>query len=168
MIPAAIGTIRVLAVTCLLTLVACTQANAPTAQLKDVRPAREVDVRAAVEDFKSAISRRDVDKILTFYAADGWQIPPSGEIARTDAERRALWTAITSLPIAQDAIDVADRIDMAESGDLAVQYGEFRQVMFDGKGNYKSLQQKFVTSWRRQSNGIWKITVSMATVDKPA
>jgi ketosteroid isomerase-like protein len=165
MLPAAIRTARLSAASCLLALLACTQSNAPTPQPRDVRASAETDVRAAVENFKSAISRRDVDQILSFYASDGWQLPQNGPIARTDAERRALWTALTNLPIAQDAVDVADRIDIAESGDLAVQYGEFRQVVADGKGNFKSMPQKFITSWRRLPGGGWRISASMASVE---
>ncbi len=160
-----LATARLLTVTCLFTLVACAQTTTPASQPADTRAANETSVRAAVERFKSAISRRNVDGILTFYASDGWQLPQNGPIARTEAERRALWTTLAGLPLAQDAVDVADRIDMAESGDLAVQYGEFRQVMVDGKGNFKSIPQKFVTSWRKQPDGSWKISASMATVE---
>jgi ketosteroid isomerase-like protein len=160
-----LGMARVFAVACILSLAACTQPSAPAPKPADTRAANEASVRAAVESFKSAISRRNVDGILSFYASDGWQLPQNGPIARTDEERRTLWKALAGLPIAQDAVDVADRIDLADSGDLAVQYGEFRQVMVDGKGNFKSLPQKFITSWRKQPDGSWKITASMATVE---
>jgi ketosteroid isomerase-like protein len=158
-------TARVLAVTCLLALIACTQTSAPTAPPTDMRASNEASVRADVEGFKSAIGRRDVERILSFFAEDGWQLPPNGPIARTAAERRAVWMVLANLPISQDAVDVADRIDIAESGDLAVQYGQFRQVMVDGKGNFKSLPQKFITSWRKQPDGSWKISASMASVE---
>ena len=165
MYSATLGTARALAAACLLTLLACTQSNTPTSQPKDLRTSSETDVRAAVESFKIAISKRNIDKILGFYAVDGWLLPPSGRIARTDAERRVLWTQLEALPVSQDAIDVEDRIDVAESGDLAVQYGEFRQVMADGSGNVRSIPQKFVTCWRRQPDGSWKISASMATIE---
>ena len=165
MFSSAPGTARVFTVACLLALMACTAPSAPTPKPEDTSAAVEASVRIAVERFKSAISRRDVESILTFYAADGWQLPQNGPIARTDQERRALWTTLAALPIAQDAVDVADRIDVAASGDLAVQYGEFRQVTVDGKGNFKSIPQKFITSWLKQPDGDWKISASMATVE---
>ena len=153
------------AITMLLALAACAQSTAPPAPVaKDLRTPAEADVRAAVESFKKAITARDVDRILAFYASDGWQLPQNGPIAQTESDRRALWTVLTHLPIAQDAVDVSDRIDVADSGDLAVQYGEFRQETVDAKGSFKSVPQKFITAWRRQADGTWKISASMASV----
>ena len=157
---------RVILPACLLLLLAaCTQSAAPAApKTTDSRASGEEAVRAAVERFKIAIGKRDVDRILSFYTTDGWQLALNGPIARTDEERRAFWKGMDALPISQDAVDVSDRIELAESGDLAVQYGEFRQFWSDGKGNFKSVPQKFMTTWRKQADGSWKVSASMATV----
>jgi ketosteroid isomerase-like protein len=152
------------AVTCLLMLVACTKSSTPAAPTTGSRAAAELGLRHAVEDFRSAINKRDLNRILDFYAPDGWQLAENGSIARTDAERRRYWQAIEALPIAQDIVDVTDRIELAASGDLAVQYGEFRQVFTDGKGGFKSVPQKFINSWRKGPAGQWQVIVSMATV----
>ena len=156
--------VRITLPCCVLLLAACAQPAAPAPQSKDTRAATEETVRATVERFKIAIGKRDVDRILSFYTADGWQLALNGPIARTDDERRTFWKGMDALPISQDAVDVSDRIELADSGDLAVQYGEFRQFWSDGKGNFKSVPQKFMTTWRRQADGTWKVSASMATV----
>jgi ketosteroid isomerase-like protein len=147
----------------MLLLVACQKATAPAAAPGQHAAAASA-LRAVVEDYRSAINKRDLDRLLSFYAADGWQLAQNGAIATTDADRRAFWQAIQHLPISQDTVDVADRIEIADSGELAVQYGEFRQIYLDGKGGFKSVPQKFINSWRKQANGEWKLTASMASV----
>ena len=157
-------TVTLVVGTGLLALAACTQSTPSKPPPVDTLAADEASVRGASERFRSAIGIRDVDRILSFYMADGWQLAESGAIARTADERRAFWKAIEALPIASDIVDVADRIEVARSGDLAVQYGEFRQVITDGKGNFSSVPQKFVNTWRKQPDGSWKVSASMATV----
>jgi ketosteroid isomerase-like protein len=145
-------------------LVACAQRVAPPAQTTDTSAAAEASVRLAVEDFKKTISHRDIDKILAFYAPDGWQMTQRGVIARTEAERRAFWQALEALPAPFDIVDVVDRIEVAKSGDLAVQSGEYRQLFVKKPGDVKSVPQRFITSWRKQPDGSWKVSSSMATL----
>jgi ketosteroid isomerase-like protein len=148
----------------MLALTACTQSTAPAPTAQSSHAAAQASVRQAADDFKSAINKRDLEKIMSFYAPDGWQLTEKGPIARTEAERRAFWQAIEALPIAQDIVDVADRIEVAASGDVAVQYGEFRQVFTDSNGTFKSVPQKFMNSWHKAADGQWKVTASIATV----
>jgi uncharacterized protein (TIGR02246 family) len=148
----------------LLALGACRPPAATVQQAVDTRAGDEASVRTTAEAFKAAIGTHDADKILSFYAPDGWQLAESSNIARTAEEIRAFWKAVENLPIANDIVDVADRVEVARSGDLAVQYGEFRQVMTDSKGGFSSVSQKFITTWRKQPNGSWKVSASMSTV----
>jgi ketosteroid isomerase-like protein len=159
-----VGSVRLVTTTCLLMLAACAQRVAPLPPTTDTRAADEASVRKAVEDFKTTIGRRDVDKILAFYTTDGWQMTQSGLIARTEAERRAFWQAIEARPVPYDIVDVADRIEVAKSGDLAVQSGEYRQLFVRKPGDVRSVPQRFMTSWRKQPDGSWKVSASMATL----
>jgi ketosteroid isomerase-like protein len=149
---------------CLVTLLSCAQQPAPLPNSTDTRTADEASVRAAVEDFRNVIRRHDVDKILAFYTTDGWQMTQSGTIARTDAERRAFWQALEALPVAFDIVDVTGRIEVAKSGDVAVQIGEYRQLFTRVPGDVKSIPQRFMTSWRKQPDGSWRVSASMATL----
>jgi len=164
-IPKSVGTCIALYLAA--TLIGCAPTTPPAAsapETRDTRAGDEAKVRAAVEDFKRAIATRDLDAILAFYTDDGWQLAENGAIARTAADRRAFWQTIESLPIASDVVDVADRVEVARSGDLAVQYGEFRQILSNKAGDTKSVPQKFITAWRKQSDGRWKVSASMATI----
>jgi ketosteroid isomerase-like protein len=143
---------------------ACTGGSVPGTQVTDQRPADEVAIRSASDSFKDAISSRDLGRILSFYTDDGWQLPNSGQIARTAADRKAFWNLIVAQPIAHEVIDVSDHIDIARSGDVAVQYGEFRQLYANQKGETKSVPQIFIIAWRKEANGGWKVAASMSSV----
>jgi len=143
---------------------ACQQTVAPVPDRIDTRAADEANVRATVEKWKSVIGQHDMDSILSFYTDDAWQLPASGPIARTAVERREFWRAIETQPIVSEIVDVTDRIEVAQSGDLAVQYGEFRQIISNKAGDTTSVPQKFITTWRKEPDGTWKVSASMATV----
>jgi ketosteroid isomerase-like protein len=148
----------------LLIVAACTQGTAPVAPTADTHAADSAGVRAAAEKWQAAIGARSIDAILSYYTEDGWQLAQNGPIARNADERRAFWQAISALPVASDIVNVADRVEVAHSGELAVQYGEFRQIISDKTGASTSVPQKFITTWRKQQDGSWKVTASMASV----
>lgn len=142
----------------------CTQVPAPTIT-DDTREADEAAVRATASRWEQAIASRDLDRIAAFYTDDAWQLPEQGSIASDDASRRAFWQQIGKLPVATDTVDVSGRIEVAQSGEMAVQYGDFRQIITDREGNMVSVPQKFMTTWRKQQDGTWKVSASMATVE---
>ena len=144
---------------------ACQFGSAPVTGTVDDRAVDEAQVRTTAARWEKAIAVHDIEGILSFYTDDGWQLPENGAIARDVDQRRAFWKTIEALPVATDTVDVVDRIEVAESGDLAVQYGEFRQVITDRTGASTSVPQKFVNVWRKDMDGDWKVAASMATVE---
>jgi uncharacterized protein (TIGR02246 family) len=148
----------------LLALIACSQGNTPPGSGSDTRIEDAAQVRAAAAKWENAIGARNLDAILAVYTDDAWQLAELGPIARTPDERRAFWQAVESQPVVNDTVNVADRITVARSGDLAVQYGEFRQIISDKAGASTSLPQKFMNTWRKQADGSWKVSASMSTV----
>ena len=159
-----IRTITAIGVGIALLLSACMQGNSPSASGSDSRSEDAAQVRAAAAKWESAIGTRNIDGILSFYSDDAWQLAETGPIARTQDERRAFWKAVESQPVANDTVNVSDRITVAQSGDLAVQYGEFRQIISDKTGASTSVPQKFMNTWRKQADGSWKVAASMSTV----
>ena len=159
-----INTLTTFGVASAVLLGACAQGNLPATSGSDTRIEDTAQVRAAAAKWESAIGTRNIDGILSFYTDDAWQLAEDGPIARTPDERRAFWKAVESQPVANDTVNVSDRITVAGSGDLAVQYGEFRQIISDKTGASRSMPQKFMNTWRKQQDGSWKVSASMSTV----
>jgi len=160
--------LTVTAVIALASLAACAASAPPQPVTDDSRIAGKAQVRVAAEGWRKAIGGRDIERILGYYLPDAWLVGMDGSIVKTADGRRDFWQAIASMPIVTDTVDVADQIDVARSGDLAVQYGQFRQIYADGKGNTTSVPQSFMTTWHRQPDGSWKVAANMSTVRREA
>jgi ketosteroid isomerase-like protein len=151
----------------LLGLAACSPNKAPTPTVDaDPRPAVMAAVGQAAESYGKAIVRRDVDAIVANYTADTWLFPPNAPIAKTADERRAYWASQTLESGASDTVGVTGHIELAQSGELAVEYGSFFQLKTDKTGASTSTPQKYVAAWEKQADGSWKVIADMWNTDQ--
>jgi len=106
-------------------------------------------IRSAIPRFISAFNAGNADAVAAFYTDDAVLLIPNAPIARgntaiRDAYRGAFNAMRPTLNFASDRI--------VQSGDVAYEYGHYTMGMGSttDQGNY-------VTVWRRQANGDWKI-----------
>lgn len=121
--------------------------------------AREDVLIQADKDFAKAAAARGAEGFLSFFAADAAILPKSGApITGTDALGAAFretwaqpgyslrWTAL--------------KAELARSGEIGYTYGTYeRKRMVNGKPVTET--GKYVTIWRRQRDGKWKVIVDM-------
>jgi len=116
-------------------------------------------LRQLEADFMKAAAERGAKGYMSFYADDAAELP-NGEhmlqgkenIAKTmafldDKNNHLTWTPV--------------RADMAASGDLGYTYGtyEFRSKDKDGKPTVE--YGKYVSIWKKQKDGSWKVAMDM-------
>ena len=106
-------------------------------------------IRSAEPRFITAFNAGNADAVAAFYADDAVLLVPNAPIARgtaaiRDAFHGAFGAAHPTLNFAPDRI--------VQSGDIAYEYGHYAMGMgsTNDHGNY-------ITVWRRQPNGDWKI-----------
>jgi ketosteroid isomerase-like protein len=150
-----------------LLLVACGKAPvAPAPEAIDLREISRGEVATTAQRYGKAISVRDIESIQSFYAADAWLFPPQAPIAKTAAERLAYWQA-QKLPIgASDSVGLTAHIEVAESGELAIEYGSFYQMVTDRQGKAQTTPHKYVAAWQKQDDGSWKVIADMWNTDQ--
>ena len=106
-------------------------------------------IRSAASRFISAFNAANADAVAGFYTDDAVLLVPNAPISKGNAAIRDAYRAFfgTGHPTLNFA---ADRI--VQSGDVAYEYGHYTMGMgsMNDQGNY-------VTVWRRQPNGDWKI-----------
>ena len=155
---------------CLLTAVtflsSCGAAPQQAAAPADTRVQDEAAVRAAAEEWGKAISAKDLDATLSFYADDAWINPANAPIAKTADHRRAVWTSFFATPGLSDMIGDTTRVEVARSGDLAAEYGIFSGTMNDKKGKPVTVTEKYVVTWKKQADGKWKAIADIWNADK--
>jgi ketosteroid isomerase-like protein len=141
--------------------IASTSANAASDTATKSPAAIAALVGAEAQRYGKAISVRDTEAIMGFYAPDAWIFPPEGAVAKTPEERRAYWAAQKLPPGVSDTVGISERIDVAQSGDLAVEYGSFFELTTDSRGASNSRPHKYVAAWKKQSDGSWKVAADM-------
>jgi ketosteroid isomerase-like protein len=140
--------------------------QAPSPPPVDTRAQDEVAIRAAAQDWGLAIEAKNLDETLSFYAAEAWVYPQNAPVAKTADERRAVWSRFFALPGASNMEGNITRVEVARSGDLAVEYGTFAMTTKDKSGKSVTENEKSVVTWKKQADGKWKVIADIWNTDK--
>jgi ketosteroid isomerase-like protein len=123
-----------------------------------------VAVQAQADAWSKAISVKDLEKTLSFYAADGQYLPAGRAAASTSDERRKLWVEDYGTPgFASE--EITKKIEVARSGDLAYQLGTYTLTVRAEKGKRAHSTGKFVVVWKKQADGEWKAIADIDNAD---
>lgn len=133
--------------------------------------APSVDVereRTALLDADQAWSQTppDVEKFVSFFVPDASFLPPDMPIAQgTDAIRK-----VTSTLVALPGFSIKwapSKADVAGSGDLGYTQGTYALTVNDPSGAPMTTVGKYVTMWRKQADGSWKVVADIFNADTP-
>ena len=119
-------------------------------------------VRAADAAVTRAITAKDADRISEYYANDAILMPTAEPMIRGRAAIRDEWQHILAIP---DFTNQTTTQDAKVSGDLAYTYGVYRSRMMGENGKPVEEPGKFVTVWRRDSDGKWRIVLDTYNTD---
>jgi ketosteroid isomerase-like protein len=125
----------------------------------------EAERRALMEvDAAFFASHEDVDEFLTFMADDATFMPADAPLARGDAIR-ATWEQLLALP-GFDLEWSASSAHVAEAGDMGYTIGTY-ELTVEREGAAVVTAGKYVTLWRKQDDGSWKVVVDCFNADGP-
>jgi ketosteroid isomerase-like protein len=144
-------------------LTACHQGPAPVAAVNI--EAESQSIRSEANAWFKAIAEKDLEKTLSFYAADAQYLSAGRPAAATADERRRLWVEDFASPgFASE--EATTRIEVARSGDLAYQRGTYVASTQDAQGHPAKSAGKFVVVWKKQSDGKWKAIIDIDNADQ--
>jgi len=132
---------------------------------------RTVDVvsaRAALQDadraFDRATAERRADGWVEFFADDGAMIGPGGTVSGKAAIREAMGRAMqdTSFTLRWRPT----RSDVGASGDLGYTAGRYESHRRDGRGDAVRRTGTYVTVWRKQADGSWRVALDIGVQDR--
>jgi len=124
-------------------------------------------IRNLEDQWSVALREKDVDKIISFYAADGVNMSPGRSIARGPEaikERLVSMFADTSL-LFEDYTGSIEKVEVSASGDLGYAYGQDELTVKSKVGNVKD-KSKWVDIWKK-IDGEWKVIVSSGNSNQP-
>ena len=138
----------------------------PPAEPPDTRAADEAAIRAAVVEWSAAAQAKDPVKFAAFYAEDATvMLAGTSDLSGINQIREGL-TGMMKDPNFSLSFS-PDKVVVARAGDFAYETGTYTMSMSDPKKKPVVEQGRYVTVWRKQPDGSWKVVVD-APVSDPA
>ena len=107
-------------------------------------------------------SIKDLDKFLSYYAADASVYAPGAPVATGAGAIRTAFTQMTSAPGFSLEFTPA-KADVSASGDVGYTTGTYLSTANGGTEN-----GKYLTVWKKQTDGQWKVTEDIFNSDAGA
>jgi ketosteroid isomerase-like protein len=130
------------------------------------RPAPEDAIRAADQQWMKVFADKDLEKSVVFCAADGSVLAPNAPIAVGRDAIGKLFSGFFALP----GLKIGwhpDKAQVAKSGELGYTSGVYQMTFNDPSGKPVSDTGKYVTIWKKQSDGSWKVLFDIFNSDLP-
>ena len=118
-------------------------------------------VRQADIAWSAAAGSKNLDKTVSFYSEDALVLPPNEAAVTGKDAIRKLWGGF--LDSLTNIRWKPTRIEMANSGEMAVLTGMYETTMKDGTKD----TGKYCEIWK-QRDGTWKCVIDMFSSDLPA
>jgi uncharacterized protein (TIGR02246 family) len=146
-------------------LAACSSPSLQSGQPADTRASDAAAIRAADAEWGQAMQAKDVDKSVSFYADDAILLGDKGPAMRGRENIRNEFQKMLSHPSGTVAFTNTG-VEVARSGDIAWDYGTYKYTGLDKSGKPMTETGKYLTVWKKQSDGTWKAFADMDNTDQ--
>lgn len=120
-------------------------------------------LRAADVAFARATAESGADGWVSYFAEDGVMFRPGGAVVGQDSI-----LAMVTAWFADDAFTLAwepQHAEVSKTGDLGYTYGRYRSTGRDSMNNQVTGTGSYVTVWRKQPDGTWKVALDIGSPD---
>ena len=145
----------------ILVLAGCQQAPPP--QAPDTRAADETAIRAAEADMAKAFAALDPAKTASFYTDDIVGMSADSPVIQGRENMQKYFE--TMMKEKPELSWAPVKVEVARSGDLAYSWGKGKLSMKGKKGKVTETTAKYVSVWKKQADGSWKIAVDTMIPD---
>jgi uncharacterized protein (TIGR02246 family) len=155
-----------ISVTAILALqLSCAPAQPPAAP--DTRAADEQAIRDGEAQWVKDFAAKDVEKVASHYADDGYSMIPDMAIMKNkEAIRAGLKEEFADPNCSLDFHP--DKVEVAKSGDLAYSQGNYTYMSTDPKTKKRLIEHGgYVEVYKKQTDGSWKVAEDIATQAAP-
>ena len=130
--------------------------------------AERADLLARDRAFSEAprTAEKPLEAVLAVMTDDVLLLAPDVPLVEGKEASRDLWTAISSLP-GYSLEFTPTRAEIGGAADLGYTIGTYRMTLSDSTGRLMATEGKYLTIWRRQDDGSWKMEADMFNADGP-
>ena len=136
---------------------------------REPRPDRaelERSLRRADSTLTAAIAARDLDRTTALYDENAELLPVAEPVVAGREAIRREWADIFGIPGFASTATLT-RVDVSDDGTLGYTRGSYETTMTGTDGRPTVERGKWVTVWRRQSDGTWRIVQDITNTDSP-
>ncbi len=133
-------------------------------------PSPREEAERSLREMESRLARvaaaKDVEAFLSLWAEDAATFSPGDPVAVGREKVREEWGPLLRDPGASLTWE-PDRVEASQSGDLGYTYGRYesRRTGADGKRVVRT--GKYVTIWRKEKDGRWRVVLDIGSPDPP-
>jgi uncharacterized protein (TIGR02246 family) len=144
-------------------LIGCQQ-EAPKAP-PDTRATDETAIRTAEADMAKAVAALDPAKAASFYVGDVVAMSPDAPVVQGRENMQKYFE--TWMQEKPEVSFSTVTVEVARSGDLAYTWGTGKVKAKDKRGKIVEMTAKYVSVWKKQADGGWKIAIDTMIPDPP-
>jgi ketosteroid isomerase-like protein len=122
-------------------------------------------IQAADAAWMKVYHAKDLDKSLSFLDEQGSMLVSNAPMA---TGKDALAKAIARDFAAGDLTWHGNKVGVARSGDLGYTTGTYEWTLKTGSGKTATDKGKYLTVWKKEADGSWKVLYDMFNSDLPA
>jgi len=131
-------------------------------QERDVNSIRELEHKA-----REAAKAKDLERYVSFYADDAVLLWPGAPMVKGRAAIRKFMQVFFSMPDFSLSFETA-HVEVSQSGDFAYTCGTNKVILVDLNGKRIKDSGKYLTVYKKQSGGTWKVVADMGNSDLSA
>jgi ketosteroid isomerase-like protein len=139
--------------------------NCSSDRSPDIKEIEET-LRNADASIQHTITQKNIDSLISFYAEDAFLLPTAEPIVKGKAAIKKEWQHIFQIPDFNNK-STLNKIEISEDGGMAYTMGSYLATMQGEDGNPVQEPGKWVTIWKKQPNGRWRIIVDTYNTDVP-
>jgi ketosteroid isomerase-like protein len=121
-------------------------------------------IRAADAAWLKVYSAKDLKQSVAFFDEQGSLLSPNDPVATGKA---AISKLVASDFTYGDLTWHADKAGVAKSGDLGYTSGTYQFIFKDASGKPATDKGKYLTVWKKQADGSWKVLFNAFNTDLP-
>ena len=108
---------------------------------------------------------KDLDGFISGYAPDASYFPLNSPVVTGLDTIRKLWAQ--NLASMVSANWNTDKVEVSRAGDIAYSFGTNEITYTDTNGKAITIHGKFLSVWKKQPDGKWKVVADMNQFDSP-
>jgi ketosteroid isomerase-like protein len=141
----------------------CQKTGSASANPADIEAAIKADEKAWSDQFQA--KPRDLEALVGHYADDAYFVAPGTKPANGMTEIQQVYAEGLNDPNFNITF-AADKVDVAQAGDMATSQGRFEQTYTDPESRQPvKVGGSFLTVYKKQADGSWKSVQDWAVAD---